>query len=123
MEQLVPWIVAGAALVLTADRMMAAFDHLGVLPKRFRTWDHRRAREIVEHERRENAITALAERSELILTELVPNGGRNLRDALTRIEAKLYAHIEENAPLIEEHHAVKRSLDAHLSLHLDGPAP
>ena len=115
-------ISTAAAAVLGADRLWSAWRRVRRIPGEARADNLARARLLVDDDERERRYARLAEKADLILAELVPNGGASIRDALDRIEGKLDAHLTEAAPLIAEHHEVKRALDAHLSLHLDGPA-
>ena len=119
------WLVALSLLlnaVLGTDRFIAALKRVLRVPQELNAEILTQAKRIVEEDIRERRYSLLAEKADLILAELVPNGGASLRDAISRIEAKLDAHLEETEPLIAEHHAMKRAVEAHISLHLDGSA-
>lgn len=114
---ILPWLLAA---LLGADKGLAALGRVGRLPAAFGRWDRHRAEALVAEEQREFALAELAKKADAILAQLVPNGGTSVIDALARVEDKLDQHLVETAPIIVEHHEIKRALEAHLSLHLDG---
>lgn len=128
-----PWAVIGylAAALFAAQKTLDALERVGKVPGALRAWTRARAAERVEERAEELALRQLAAASPVltlliansaaILEQVRPNEGATLRDAVSRIEAKLDIHLEETTPLIEEHHALMRSVETHIALHLDGP--
>jgi hypothetical protein len=117
-------ILAVGVLLLGADKLFAALERVGAVPQRLYRWDRNRAAQLVEHQRRDEALARLAGKADAILLELMPNGGASLRDLAARVEAKvneidvkLGAHIDETAPLIVEHHELVEHFAAHLKSH------
>ena len=120
-----PWLVA---LLLSADRVIAVLRRMGKIPGEVNHSLDDFASARMAEQQQQARFRALVDKSDLILAELTPNGGKSLRDLAIRVEAKvgaiegkLDAHLEEAGPLTEELHALARRVDAHLSLHLDGP--
>lgn len=105
------------AAVLGLPRLLASLESAGRLPGVFQRWNRKRAHELVERERRDAAIAELVANSATILEQVTRNGGRSLHDAVDRIEKKLDAHLEEDRPLVAEHHELMRVVAGHLEGH------
>lgn len=141
---LVPWLLLSAVLGL--PRLVAGLESAGRLPGWLSRWNRKRAHDLVEREHADAAVAALvgastqlvalAEKSDAILKAVQPDHGLSIPDALERVEgalATMDAGVKEIAAKVEstdakvdttttELHNLKRTVEAHLSLHLDGPA-
>jgi len=113
-----PWALIGyaAAGLFFAQRVFDALEYFGKVPDRFRGWSRRRMEERAAERAAERALRDLApatpilrtlvENSEAIL-RWVRNGAADLPQTVARIE--------------EEVGEVKRTLNAHIELQIDGP--
>lgn len=88
------WLGGGlGATVWGLDRLIRAIATLESAPARVKQWGTHRAEDIVVANVRAGNIRRLADKTDLILAAVTPNGGSSMMDAVNRIEKKLDDHI------------------------------
>ena len=100
--QTLGWLGGGlGASVWGLDRLIRALATLEAAPSRLKQWGTRHAEGIVLANTRAENVNLLADKADLILAAVTPNGGTSLMDAVcriegnvARIEGKLDEHIE-----------------------------
>ena len=88
------WLGGGVgATVWALDRIIRATATIEAAPARLKRWGTRRAEDVVMANTRAGNVAMLADKADLILAAVTPNGGSSLMDAVNRIEGKLDTHI------------------------------
>lgn len=81
-------------VALGADRALDHLSRLGRWPGRLRRLDVERAERMVENREREDALDRIAEKADAILEQVLPNGGKSMRDEVRQLRKILERHIE-----------------------------
>ena len=88
------WLGGGLGASMWAlDRIIRTAATIESAPARLKRWGTRHAEDIVLANTRAANVALLADKADLILAAVTPNGGTSLMDGVTRIEVKLDTHI------------------------------
>lgn len=124
------------ALLYGIDKALPMLERLGKLPRRLRKSVQDYGKDLYTQEmaaetreRLMETLAPIAERQTEILGLLKPNGGLSVKDAVTRVEQRLEG-IDQSMLSLEaksdatadELYSLKRTVEAHITIHLDGPA-